>query len=50
LSNLAFLDLSDDERDSLKARYHALNPGNEVSEEEPNAEDIIGYLDPMILD
>lgn len=46
LSNLAFLDLSDEERDELTARYRALN--HQVNELDDEA--IIGYLDPKILD
>ena len=54
LSNLAFLDLSDEEREKLKARYRALNQKvneAEASEalKEPTAEDIIGHLDPTLL-
>ena len=53
LSNLAFLDLSDEERDELTAKYRALNHQvNEVDElidDELDADDI-RHLDPMILD
>ena len=54
LSNLAFLDLSDEEREKLKARYRALNQKvneAEASEalNEPTTEDIIGRLDPTLL-